>query len=175
MRARARRPDPVHLVARATSRVRCGKTRTRRRRGSRPQAPSRWQGARAPRDPVRPDVLRSRFRRFGRVVVLPWGPRLPVPATPCAACRKQRVIWNDVPAPETRDIGPPRPRRPKIPPRNQPAPSQLTPLGDSLSGRLESGFPGGIVTVLACVFVRCVWSISWPPAPTGKAFCAFRS
>src|SRR5450631_1227155 len=53
---------------------------------------------------------------------------------------------------------------------NQPAPTRLTPMEDSLPARLESGFPGGIV---AGGLPR-IRSIPWPPVRTGKAFCAFR-
>src|ERR1700730_2029033 len=53
---------------------------------------------------------------------------------------------------------------------NQPAPTRLTPMKDSLPARLESGFPGGIVAGR----LPRIRSIPWPPVRTGKAFCAFR-
>lgn len=48
---------------------------------------------------------------------------------------------------------------------------QLTPLTEFPPRSLETRFPGVILSGRCCVFR----SIPWPPAPTGKAFCAFRS
>ena len=101
------------------------------------------------------------------------------PVSPCGVTsRKQRLIPDHVPDFRACDVRSPRPRIRRGPPRgpcpaprNQLVSPRLTPLGDSLPRRLETRFPGGILLGRPLRFR----SIPWPPAPTGKAFCAFRS
>src|SRR3954453_7635288 len=80
-------------------------------------------------------------------------------ALPAAATESQRTIGDDVPG----SIVCHRAHRTDHA-------SPLTWLTDSPPARFETGYPGDIYG----------WSVAfrsnpWPPAPTGKASCAFRS
>ena len=163
--------------------LRCGRIRTRPRRGSVPRDSWILSEGQARTGQARPDGLQSRFRRSDRVPSLPWCPRFPggrknackslrrhVPkATPDpGSCSGFSGLRCQIAAPRIRR-GPPRGPCPA--PRNRLVSPRLTPLGDSLPRRLETRFPGGILHGRPLRFR----SIPWPPAPTGKAFCAFRS
>jgi hypothetical protein len=106
-------------------------------------------------------------------------PRFPVVRERLAASRPrmQRLIGDDVPALTARKVSPLArdarlaivPRAPVPTPRSS---GRLTPFRESLPGSLETRFRGGILAGRRLLRFR---SIPWPPAPTGKAFCAFRS
>jgi hypothetical protein len=58
--------------------LRSGRTRTRSRRGSKPQGRWKRQAEQAPTVLVRPVALRLAFRRSDAVVALPWVPSIPL-------------------------------------------------------------------------------------------------
>ena len=158
--------------------LRCGRIRTRPRRGSVPRDSWILSEGQARTGRARPDGLQSRFRRPDRVPSLPWCPRFPGGRK--NACKSlRRHVPKATPDPGSCSgfsglrcqIAAPRIRGPCPTPRNQLVSPRLTPLGDSQPRRLESRFPGGILLGRLLRFR----SIPWPPAPTGKASCAFRS
>jgi len=79
--------------------LRCGRTRTRERRGSGPQDPWRPSRARAPMALARPAALRSGFQRSAVAVAMPWRPRFLKGRAGSIARRTQgqRMISDDVP------------------------------------------------------------------------------
>src|SRR6202020_1281689 len=114
----------------------------------------------------------STMRPCCLVAMLPSIPCVCV--TPCGArYRKQRLILDDVPVPGLLRVGATHGLGSDIDTLhaqgNDPAPPRLTPLGDSGSDPFKNGFPGGIIA-----FCPLRSGVSpWPPALTGKAFCAF--
>jgi hypothetical protein len=98
--------------------------------------------------------------------------------------REQRVIRNDVSGfaarmPGRRAVagtaaaGLHRPGRASPIPRHRgPAPATVNAVARILS---PSALKPGSPVVSSTLGLLRFWSLPWPPVPTGKAFCAFRS